>query len=756
MEFCEHCHLPFEAVTIVTSLSSDEANRTYVCRCAEKSGGVLGLPDAEEEEEVLACIVCGEVESSEVYLSPEVDYRMSVLEPLMPTFTTMLIDSTAETTEAYTEYELSLDRRLSKVVYDAIEVAEVSYIEVAYACPLLYVPKGIEGLTSARCRVRTGAPGTLKAPISSRVYAPGMSYKKSIEWEMSSGSPEPEDAMMELLDAYRVRVHCKVVDLGDWHLSVKRYLPDDSYNCEFEWQGAAPAPSSRQVAEMLSVIHSDYAMASEMASYIDRHFLLRLRTNAIPTVDLMKPPMSSHIYRVKVDGEQTWVIDAGVAWYHCRPGKTLPTVGYVMKGYAADYYDCPAAMRCEELIDGTLVFIDALSYRVGSSVHVLPITRPVSADYHALVHLNFTSTLVKRDFYDSFEGALRESKRGRLHCDGVIAMDPDRSLTYRIKDPLTVDLVVTREGQLTHRSARKDATEGETIAWPAEASMKPGEIYECEVMRRAGKVVVNPTRARPDKEVANSADVVADIVAMLRSSSSVDYVLMRRITAFSFEVREYVYSAAISAALGKLVIDVGSGRMQSFSFFKDKRMSFLLCDPEFKLHPSEQKHAWLDITPMDAESRLNIVAKMNSGQLKRAFYRGTLASLLNSDAIVKYIISKRIPLAYSYSLSHLPVEFIELSRRGAKQIGVGYMYDKVNSDGVLVRKPGVLMKISEADSTRADVEWYGTETYSEYAITTSDFPACRVVPVSSELLSYATLAHDVKDVCQHIYIVNSQ
>ncbi|RKO83942.1 hypothetical protein BDK51DRAFT_49540 [Blyttiomyces helicus] len=179
------------------------------------------------------------------------------------------------------------------------------------------------------------------------------------------------------------------------------------------------------------------------------------------------------------------------------------------------------------------------------------------------------------------------------------------------------------------------------------------------------------------------------VMRLLLSSDDVDQTLIWRVSSFSFTVRAASYNYAVSSATGKLIVDVGSSRIQSFSIFRKHATSYVLCDPNFKLHPSEDPCAWEGVTDLpesqDGEvAMINILRKMKSGKVCRAYAHRPVGELFQSSRMLGYLAEKHVPLVYAYSLSHVPVEFDTYRRRGLQQFAAGYMYDDAGSDGVLV------------------------------------------------------------------------
>ncbi|KAJ3221371.1 hypothetical protein HDU81_010688, partial [Chytriomyces hyalinus] len=218
-----------------------------------------------------------------------------------------------------------------------------------------------------------------------------------------------------------------------------------------------------------------------------------------------------------------------------------------------------------------------------------------------------------------------------------------------------------------------------------------------------------------------------------------------------------LYKLARSMMGGRLIIDVGSGRLQSHQIFDDSNATYLFCDPNLKIPRDKKYNNWTDLTHYDMVSILNVIVKMNRGSLKRAYYIGAIHDLLSNREIHNYIIKKSIPLTYSMSLSHVPAEFSYMSMQKAKQVGCRYLYDDVDHSGTLVNLGGISMRLDDAaDSPGAVVKFPKSEPYTEVPITTNSLKGCKIIHLSVYTPEYSTLAHDVKSVCRHIYMAVSE
>ena len=180
--------------------------------------------------------------------------------------------------------------------------------------------------------------------------------------------------------------------------------------------------------------------------------------------------------------------------------------------------------------------------------------------------------VIRRDFNTIQEAQLHLSE-GLMPADGVITIEKNTLLSYRIKDP-TVDLGCDGD-YLVSGGSRRSKLRVRSLP-----GMRRKVIYECRLRKEGGDLIVAGYFPRIDKDRPNGLNVVSDVLFRLDGVNNDGKVLSRQIQLYSFMVRKHVYETADNMVTeGKLIIDVGSGRLQSRSFYETSVNSFLLCDP---------------------------------------------------------------------------------------------------------------------------------------------------------------------------------
>ena len=132
-----------------------------------------------------------------------------------------------------------------------------------------------------------------------------------------------------------------------------------TYSCDIEWKGN-DRPSEEDLIKGSEIIHTFIGYVPQLRGYIRDDVFLRLCPVAQGVNDIKKVSDDDHVFRIKVDDELCWVVGFKLAWYICKQDYKLTVNGWKMPVYIGDETDIPVFSRCEQLMNGSLVYIDVL------------------------------------------------------------------------------------------------------------------------------------------------------------------------------------------------------------------------------------------------------------------------------------------------------------------------------------------------------------------------------------------------------------
>lgn len=179
--------------------------------------------------------------------------------------------------------------------------------------------------------------------------------------------------------------------------------------------------------------------------------------------------------------------------------------------------------------------------------------------------------------------------------------------------------------------------------------------------------------------------------------------------------REVVYRAAFSTPGCKVVVDVGTGRGQSIGLMchlldmmktEGRPMAVLLIDPDRESLASVRVPSRVPVLALESITEVERSLRSVAGTGTRLLTLPCrLNDLVRHEGLVSFMRGLGTVVTCCFSCSYVSDDMRLLSRMGVGVIGVGYLYDKVGEDGVLMDIEGIKMAIDSKDRATAIVDW---------------------------------------------------
>lgn len=243
---------------------------------------------------------------------------------------------------------------------------------------------------------------------------------------------------------------------------------------------------------------------------------------------------------------------------------------------------------------------------------------------------------------------------------------------------------------------------------------------------------------------------------MMTQDTDIDTILIRNVVSISFDIRAYIYDTIKNIHIHtgcKGFIDVGSGRYQSSQIMNNTGLGYVACDPY--LNVSLAKKRSIDITNMSATSIVSALDKVFTRKDFYCHYIGRIEDLIATDGVFNLIKRRRVPIAYSFSLSHVYKMFNKLSMFGVKQIGCCYTYDSIDKNGVLVDIGGISMKQTNNEVAISTVKFGYDDAYEENIVTKKDIEYDLCIQCSDIINDFNSYSTPTRYVCKNIHVFNS-
>lgn len=641
--------------------------------------GVLVNSDDEESTALKATVTWAEVSESKGSIVERAEIVSRQLSDAVNHASCKFAHFEAGEMEVVKEYEIRIDRNLSKRMFQKCRETAEAGLEVGF--PAVFTVDS--DALSARVQVRSKNNATVKVTLGTRFLCPGMSLCESIEGKIRGAGHILALRPDACSQAYRISVDRKTVLHSMWSLRMSYYPATGKYSAELEFP-SQEAPLPLHVSAAIEWLHTFWGHVDALTKFVPNSLVAGCKAASISVVDVARPPDGNCIYRVKADGELRWLVKWDAVMYCCIPDRHLTVISWNVLGYSQHgNAEEVTIMRAEQLASGQCVFIDVLTENGDAAA---PSRRHVAGS--ALTRLTSPAMVLVRSEFASQGEAEEDRKVCGFPTDGVVAIDVATSMTYRLKRP-TIDMQAVG-GTLKVAHGDLVVPEPKALPW-----MKEGRVYEMGIARGGRGLTFTASCPRPDKVKPNTALVANDIITSVLGNGDEAAMTGRFVTSLSFAVRSKVYEYAANRLRGgNLVIDVGSGRLQSKEIMAKYSASWLLCDPS--LDTRGLRHRVTDITNMDG---LSIVASMKNADLKQGkylAYRSSFESLMAKPEVSEFVRRHRTPVVYCFSLSHVMNQFVQLSSRAIPQVACGFVYDGHDPDGYVFNLPGAKMRVVDA------------------------------------------------------------
>jgi hypothetical protein len=552
----------------------------------------------------------------------------------------------------------------------------------------------------------------LKSQESTVSVFPGIEMCKSEEIRIS------EDDFKAILSedtisSYRVSFVERYCNVGNWILKLRKYIPGSRNALEIEFKGEFE-PSTAEIASVLQEFLMLYCGPLPLKNFLDPVFRRAIVTNKRPVYDQRVYLEEQNEFYVKADGESCLVVDGGYMWILCRYNESFEVTGYKNKAKYSSFSTRPDIVLSELLFNTDLVFISVLSSN-GNIVPAVYSLKPEMFDLKKFSDLG----LVFRDYHSTYDKAKGSLDSVSYPCDGVVAINTQSGVTIRIKEA-TADLI-SHGGWLCSGTDESNYKR----RFPAPPEAVEGNVFECslEVISLAN-VKLTSLFYRPDKVRPNSSRVYESVVHSASKEGDNSGYFRREITNYCFSVREKMYEKAMNKRqTGCLVIDIGTGRFQCSSFFRDQETSFLFCDPNLTNLRALERPVNVDLTSLSAESKLEALRRLNKGKYKIGIYRGRVEDLFLSSKVKEWVVDNSVPVTLSFSASKCYECLLDMLKNDFTVLFCCYVYDAVIAKSKNINFMGVSMSYdqSKVASERGRFKFGPDGAIVEYAVRYSDF-----------------------------------
>lgn len=337
--------------------------------------------------------------------------------------------------------------------------------------------------------------------------------------------------------------------------------------------------------------------------------------------------------------------------------------------------------------------------------------------------------------------------------DGLIAIDHGSTNCRKLKTVRSVELKVSEDSSCL-------LSRDNTVVFPGLSpprNFPSGTILEVRFApsRNPGRVEVLTIFERVDKERPNDNGAIISILRSMGDERENPNNERRAALAWCRQLSRHINKVVESKEGRPIIMDVGTGDGQSLDFMDldSSKFSRILVEPDERRVRSLCARLKCPV-PAPGVGHLRVAIKSLVTRTKSVIVcNATLGEIVRCKDLMEPLAPHLRCIVGTFSLHHAISDVAMMKLLWKVPVyGCTYVYDHVDSGGVLIDTCGVSMK--KVDDNVAEVRWGSDKLYREYPATTSDFRQfSEVVDPSLPPLSFPIPEGEAGKICSHVRLL---
>jgi hypothetical protein len=506
------------------------------------------------------------------------------------------------------------------------------------------------------------------------------------------------------------------------------------------------SPERNILEQIVNTAYNNGLLPKDVYRYMDKNKVTQLMNLSSRAFDTNMPPQFGYTFTCKPDGERKWIVWTGYIWYIFNPrfhggalnwiwSDTMNNKSYII----ADVEYLPSV---------GFILIDFLTDENGSSAPTSRDLDWVAGVLSALEAQTSKIPLHVRRYFHTYNDAAEYSKTVGYPTDGVVAIRNGSTEILKIKDIKSMELRYYSDGTFKSEDGII-VTEVKD-----EYNFSEGDIVEIRFRLLSNNTIqIFGAFKRVDKSMANTANVIGDIIRSSNTNITADDNDRRAALIWCNELRSYLMRSAVSVRPEKvLIIDVGTGTGQSLdSLALDESVSYILIEPDTERCNMIARRLKAAHIYKSLHEIIPILRALRTRTIQSVIFNCTLAEILESKES-DILFNEAKAVTCTFSMHFVVKDLHQLYIKYKVPIyGCGYLYDGTDNKGILVKQCGVEMKIVEDGN--GYVKWGGDKSYTEPVTRRRDYSGLGIIALgrSSKPLPDSNIAPGAFNICRHVY-----
>jgi hypothetical protein len=586
---------------------------------------------------------------------------------------------------------------------------------VSYVQTRVVTLEGIDlsAITSKRVVFGVEDEIVTKVIVSNTIVAPGVSFKCSREWSVSWGRTNGDEDIY--VDGYKKitypgpggTVFCMTM-VGDDHYSLDMELIDErDFECDL----------------MLGFLESFlFACGYSRGKDYERKSRRIIRDITSRAYDSPVPDTSKeslYYYVGKVDRERCVMYLEGCVWTIYRSGKSRRVLGYLVASVPRELGKRSWILDVEITREGTLVMIDILA---GLSGIILTTGRNMDSMMRMLDSLLIDIPCVYiRLYHLSYSECVSSLDTIPFECEGVMAVSKDSMACLKLKPSRSIELEVVTDDTHVMKLCTRD---GVCMYTYESLGFAVGDIVEVriEINPNTHDALVTCLTLKADKSRAIPVKDVKRIHSVDACSVHAAGMKEESVTDKCFSIRSFIYGFRIVPTGSKrILMEGGCGRGQSYNMMLERSQFgiYILIEPNMECAVAVA-HLSNSTVCTNAEDVSRIAKGIRNCDKDMVVIAMLLEDVWKVEEM-KLLITCNVGLvtcsfSFNYVMSTLKLMWMACR---VPIVGSCYVYDGVDSLGVLIDTDIAKMSVVKGCSSMAKVRW-GNEHYTEPRLDTKN------------------------------------
>lgn len=512
------------------------------------------------------------------------------------------------------------------------------------------------------------------------------------------------------------------------------------------------APSTNIIKGIINTVYNINMLPQNVSKHISNDTIAKLNNLSPRGWDASAPPKSGYTFTCKPDGQNIWLFWIGHIWYKFGPR----CKGGIKSWMWSDTINSSdmIIVNVEDMMSYGCIVIDCFTDDKGN---IASSTRDINWIVHISNNISVLCPdvpLITREYFKDYDSALKYTGNLSYPIDGIVAIRDGSTEMLKIKSVKSMELRLNEDGILYTSDSIPVIKCPDNIA-----SKHTGKDAILEVRFKVvnnNNIHVTDIFPRTDKTLANNSNAVSNIMRSAYNVLTPDDNDRRMALLWCNDLRKHIYDRVSSYNTTRsIIVDIGTGTGQSLdSMSHMENVSFIHIEPDSTRCKSIARRLNIQKVITNINDIITSIRQLKTRAVKHEILNCSIGDLIANHKVSELIFSEARCVTCTFSMQFIIKELNYIrSVHNLSIFGCGYVYDNMNSKGILIDKCGVLMK--QVNDKEASISWGGDKKYNEPITLIRDYAGIGNIIPGSDLISLpgSRVSTNARAICKNVYAI---